>query len=172
MKNSLNVASFSTNNKNKSYSSLPELEGFSNSNNNSKIYEDVYKFLNNNVDYEQCKQKTQDICSEYKFQQVDKVQDELNQIKKDTEKANQELMLCQSQNASCKQLYKEITDKTREFDNLHNDLIKQEKRINRCNNKKDECDALKKKMEDLEKLIETYEEEIKKLEIEAKKLFC
>lgn len=172
MKNSLNVASFSSNNKNKSYSTIPQLEGFSNSNDNSKLYEDVYNFLNKNADYEQCKKKTQEICSEYKFHQVDQVQNDLNEIKKDTEKANQELMFCQSQNTSCKKLYKEITDKTKEFENLHSDLKKQEKRISRCNKKKDECDSLKKKMEDLEKLIETYEEEIKKLEIEAKKLFC
>lgn len=172
MKNFLQVGSFSTKNKNKSFSNIPELEGFSNGNINSKLYQDVYQFLNNNIDYEECKKKTEQNCSEYKFYQIDNVQDELNQIKKETEKANQELMLCQSQNTSCKQLYNEITNKTKEFDELHINLMKQEKRIDKCKNKKEECDSFLKKIKDLETLITTYEEEIKKLEEEAKKLFC
>lgn len=172
MKKSLQVGSFSSKNKNKSFSNIPDLEGFSNENINSKLYQDVYQFLNNNIDYEECKKKTDENCSEYKFYQVDKVQEELNQIKKDKEKANQELLLCQSQNTSCKQLYDEITKKTKEFDELHNDLMKQEKQINRCKDKKKECDSYLKKLKDLEQLIATYEEEIKKLEEEAKKLFC
>ena len=81
-------------------------------------------------------------------------------------------MLCQSQNTSCKQLYNEITNKTKEFDELHSNLMKQEKRIDKCKNKKEECDSFLKKIKDLETLITTYEEEIKKLEEEAKKLFC
>ena len=32
-----------------------------NSNDNSKLYEDVYNFLNKNADYEQCKKKTQEM---------------------------------------------------------------------------------------------------------------
>ena len=172
MKNSLQTGSFSSKNKNKSFSNIPELEGFSNGNINSKLYQDVYQFLNNNIDYEECKKKTDENCNEYKFYQVDNVQNELNEIKKETEKANQELMLCQSQTTSCKQLYNEITTKTKEFDELHSDLMKQEKRINKCKDKKEECDSFLKKIKDLETLITTYEEEIKILEEEAKKLFC
>ena len=172
MKNSLQGTSFSSKNKNKTFSNIPVLEGFSNETNNSKLYQDVYQFLNNNIDYEECKKKTDENCNEYKFYQVDNVQNELNEIKKETEKANQELMLCQSQNTSCKELYDEITKKTKEFDELQNDLMKQEKQINRCKDKKKECDSYLKKLKDLEQLITTYEEEIKKLEEEAKKLFC
>jgi len=172
MKNSLQGTSFSSKNKNKTFSNIPVLEGFSNETNNSKLYQDVYQFLNNNIDYKECKKNTHQNCSEYKFYQVDNLQDELNQIKKETEKANQDLMLCQSQNTTCKQLYNEITNKTKEFDELHSNLMKQEKRINKCKGKKDECESFLKKITDLETLITTYEKEIKNLEEEAKKLFC
>ena len=90
MKNSLQTGSFSSKNKNKSFSNIPELEGFSNGNINSKLYQDVYQFLNNNIDYEECKKKTDENCNEYKFYQVDNVQNELNEIKKETEKAKEE----------------------------------------------------------------------------------
>lgn len=168
MKNSLQGASFSTKNKNKTYSSIPNLEGFS----NSQVYTDVYKMLSQSVDYEECKKNTEKNCNEYKFYQVDKVQNELDEIEKEKEKANQELMFCQSQTTSCKQLFDEITTKTKEFDELHNDLMKQEKKINRCKHKKNECDSYQKKIQDLENLITTYEKEIMKLEKKAKKLFC
>ena len=171
MKNSLQVSSFSSENTHKTYSNVPHLEGFSNDN-NSELYSDVYNFLNNNVNYEECKKTTQQNCSEYKFHQVDKVQNELEQIKKETEKANQELIFCKNQETSCKQIYNEIINKTKEFDELHNKLMQQEEQINRCQHKKDECDSYQKKIKDLEKLLETYESEIQKLDTEAKKLFC
>ena len=171
MKNSLQVASFSSKNTHKTYSNVPELEGFSNDG-NSEIYSDVYNFLNNHVNYEECKKTTQQNCNEYKFHQVDKVQNELEQIKKETEKANQELIFCNNQATSCSQLYNEIVNKTKEFDMLHNKLIQQEAKINQCQHKKNECDSYQKKIEDLEELVAKYESEIQILDAEAKKIFC
>ena len=61
MKNTLQGTSFSSKNKNKSYAGIPNLEGFS----NSQVYTDVYKMLNQNVDYEECKKNTEKNCKNF-----------------------------------------------------------------------------------------------------------
>ncbi len=171
MKNSLQVGSFSSKNNNKSNSVIPELEGFSNED-NSKMYTDASQFLSNNLEYEECKKNITYNCSEYEFLEADNVQNELNEIEKEREKVNQEILFCQSRTTSCKQLFDEINKKTKEFEQLHNNLIEQDEKINRCKDKKDECDSYEKKIKDLEILINKYEEEVIKLQEEGKTLFC
>lgn len=174
MKNFQNTyASFSSSNKHKSSIRIPNLEGYSNINQeNTNIYQSIYDFLNNTVSYEQCRKENNQTCNEYQFYQIDNVEQELDELRRKREEAERNFILCKNQTTSCIEIFNQIVQKTNEFEILHANLTNQRNKVENCKNKKEECDSYQSKINDLEELLKVYEQELDKLKAEVKELNC
>ncbi len=174
MKNNENsYAPYSSLNKHKSSRSLPKIEGLTNiQTGNNNVYKNIHDFLNKTIDYETCKKQNQQNCDEYQFYQIDSVEQDLDDIRRRKQKAEQEFILCKNQTSSCVEIYNQIVNKTKEFELLHVSLINQRNKITNCQHKKNECDSYQSKIKDLEELLIVYEQELIKLKAQVAELNC
>ena len=153
------------------FAKIPIIEGADITNEKEEVYIKLGDQVDTQQKYNDCSTQNDSLCNELKMI-ADEKQKTKNMLEELRNSAQLEYLDCDAKVKSCKLLYNDLTNKTKEFTDTYTIINNLNKQITTCGGKKKECESIDNQISILDKKIRKMENDLQKLVNKAKKNKC